>query len=85
MSNLHRTQIYIGEDQMHQLKTEAKKEHVPVSQLIRKAIEFFFNAKTKSMNWDNDPIIKGIGTLKLNVTDASINHDNYLYGVKKRR
>jgi len=85
MSNLHRTQIYIGEEQMHQLKVEAQKEHVPVSQLIRKAIEFFLKAKTKSINWDNDSILKGIGTLNLDVTDASINHDNYLYGFKKRR
>ena len=84
MSTLHRTQIYIEEDQMQQLKIEAKKEHLTVSGLTRMAIGRFLKMKARSVNWDSDPLTKVIGKIKLNVTDASVEHDHYLYGRKKR-
>jgi len=80
MSNLHRTQIYIEEDQLHQLKLEAEKERLGISELIRRAIRCLLETKTKSVNWDGDPLTKAIGKIKLSVTDASVNHDHYLYG-----
>ena len=84
MSVLHRTQIYIEEDQMHRLKLEAEKERLTVSELTRRAIEKFLKIKAKNIDWDKDPLTKAIGKIKLNVTDASIEHDHYLYGRKKR-
>lgn len=80
MSNLHRTQIYIEEDQLHQLKLEAERERLAISELIRRAIQHLLETKTKSVNWNGDPITKAIGKIKLAVTDASVNHDHYLYG-----
>lgn len=80
MSNLHRTQIYIDEDQLHQLKLEAARERLAISELIRRAIRNLLETKTKSINWDGDPLTKAIGKVKLEVTDASVNHDHYLYG-----
>lgn len=80
MTNLHRTQIYIEEDQMRQLKLEAERERLAISELIRMAIRRLLEAKTRSVNWDSDPLTKAIGRIKLAVTDASVDHDHYLYG-----
>lgn len=79
MSTLHRTQIYLDEKQMRQIKLEAEKEHIDASKLIRKAIDFFLRAKEKSINWDKDPLTKAVGKIKLAVSDASEKHDHYLY------
>lgn len=80
MANLHRTQIYIEEDQMHQLKLEAERERLAISELIRRAIQQLLETKKKSVNWNSDPLTKAIGKIKLAATDASVNHDHYLYG-----
>ncbi len=80
MSNLHRTQIYIEEEQMRQLKFEAERECLAISELIRRAIQQLLETKAKSVNWNSDPLTKAIGKIKLAVTDASVNHDHYLYG-----
>jgi len=84
MSNLHRTQIYIEEDQMHQLKLEAERERLAVSELIRRAIQYRLDSKTKGVNWERDPLTKTIGKVKLAVNNASVDHDHYLYGQRKR-
>ena len=85
MSTLHRSQVYIEEEQIQLLKLEAKKENLTVSELIRKSIQNFLNKKAKNINWDNDPLTKAIGKIRLDVTDASTNHDLYLYGKQKGR
>ncbi len=77
---LHRTQIYIEEGVFSRLKVEASREHVPVSELIRRSIGGFLNAKEKNISWDKDPLTKAVGKIKLDVSDASIRHDEYLYG-----
>ncbi|MCG2711701.1 MAG: ribbon-helix-helix domain-containing protein [Candidatus Omnitrophica bacterium] len=85
MSSLHRTQIYIEEEQIRQLKLEAEKERLPVSVLIRRAIQRLLETKTRSVNWDSDPLTKAVGKVKLTVNDASVNHDDYLYNARKKR
>ena len=85
MSNLHRAQIYIEEEQMHQLKLEAGRERLAVSELIRRAIQYLLDTKTKGVDWERDPLTKSIGKVKLAVKDASVGHDHYLYGQRKRR
>ncbi|MBK8871813.1 MAG: ribbon-helix-helix protein, CopG family [Elusimicrobia bacterium] len=43
MEHLHRTQIYIGQDQFRRLQMEIRKEGVRgVSELIRRAIDAFY-------------------------------------------
>ena len=79
MSHLQRTQIYIEEEQIHQLKIEARKEHMAVSELIRMAIDRFLQAREKRLDWNKDPLSKAIGKIKLNVSDASLRHNEYLY------
>lgn len=85
MGNLRRAQIYIEEDQMRQLKLEAQKERLAVSELIRRAINGFLKAKAENIDWNSDPLTKAIGKIKLTVSDASVNHDHYLYNRRKRR
>lgn len=85
MSKLHRTQIYLDEEQMQRLKIEAQKEHLSVSMLIRVAVKKFLSTRIQNLSWERDPLTKTIGKIKLDVTDASINHDQYLYGQKKRK
>ena len=80
MSNLHRTQIYIDEEQIHQLRIEAKKEDIAISELIRRAIRRLLETKARSVNWDSDPLTKAVGKIRLTVNDASVDHDHYLYG-----
>ena len=84
MSTLHRSQVYIPEEMISLLKLEAKKDGLTVSELIREAIQKLLTQKSKSINWDNDPLTKAIGKFKSDVTDASTNHDFYLYGGKKK-
>lgn len=85
MGNFHRAQIYLEETQMHRLKLEAEKERLAVSELIRRAIDHFLNAKVKKLAWGSDPLTKAIGKIRLSVTDASLEHDHYLYGRRKRK
>jgi len=85
MSNLHRTQIYIDREQMHQLKIEAERENLAISELIRRAIQYLLETKSRSVNWNSDPLTKAIGKVKLSENDISVDHDHYLYGTSKRR
>jgi len=85
MGNLHRTQIYIEEDQMRQLKLEAERERLAISELIRMAIRSLLETNIRSVNWDSDPLTKAVGKVKLAVNDASVGHDHYLYSSGKRK
>ncbi len=80
MSNLHRAQIYIEEEQMRQLKMQSEREHLAVSELVRRAIAKFLKAKAAGVDWRKDPLTGAIGKIKLRVKDASNDHDRYLYG-----
>jgi len=84
MSNFHRTQVYIEEVQMHLLKIEAEKDRLTASELIRRAVDRFLKTKGRDINWNNDPLTKAIGKIHLGVSNASVKHDQYLYGHKKR-
>jgi len=83
MSTLHRAQVYLEEDQIRRLKLVSEKEHLPMAVLIRMAVSRFLKAKEKSINWDKDSLTLAVGKIKLDVSDASINHDHYLYGKKQ--
>ena len=85
MTNLHRAQIYIKETQMRQLKLEAERERLAVSELIRQAIDSLLKTRGNDINWSRDPLTKAVGKIKLTATDAAVDHDHYLYGRRKRR
>ena len=81
MAHLHRTQIYIEEEQFRRLRLVAEKERLSgVSELIRRAVDFFLKTKAGKADWGKDPLTKAVGKIRLSVTDASEKHDRYLYG-----
>lgn len=84
MSSLHRTQVYMEDQQMLRLRLEAHREHLPISELIRRAVERFLRTKESRTDWDRDPLTRAIGKIRLSVSDASVRHDEYLYGPKKK-
>ena len=78
-----RKQIYLEEEQDKKLNLEAARRKTPVSSLIRLAIDLYLERKSKNADWDNDPLTRGIGSVSLNVDDASLNHDKYIYPVRE--
>ncbi len=80
MYTMQRTQIYLDTAQIQQLRLEAHKMHVPVSELIRKAVSRFLAESVSSSEWSRDSLEKTVGKLKLSSSDASTRHDDYLYG-----
>ena len=79
MGHLHRTQIYLENEQMGRLKLEAAKARLAVSELIRRAIDHFLKGNEEKADWSKDPLTKAVGKIRLSVTDASLKHDRYLY------
>ena len=83
MGNLKRKQIYLDEESDRALKSLAVATKVSESEHIRRAIKKYV-VKHKSKIPDKDPLEKLIGICDNPVgsTDASVNHDKYLYGKK---
>ena len=80
MHNFQRTQIYLEQEQIQQLKVASQKERTPMSVLIRQAVDQFLNRKLKSKGWGKDSLLRGVGKLSLKTNTASIEHDRHLYG-----
>jgi len=83
MGNLKRKQIYLDEESALALKSLAVATKVSESEHIRRAIKKYV-IKHKSKMPDEDPLQKLIGLCDnpAGPTDASVNHDKYLYGKK---
>ena len=84
MSHFRRTQIYLGDEQMGQLKLEAAKAKLAVSELIRQAIDVFLKRNEENTDWNKDPLTKAVGKIHFLSKDVSSRHDDYLYGRKER-
>lgn len=78
-----RTQIYFPKELYGRIKVKAKKKEVSVSTVIREAVETYLNNQTKQINWENDSLFDLVGITAGKLNDGSINHDYYLYGLKK--
>lgn len=85
MCSMHRSQVYIEEEQIQRLKLEAERRRLAVSELIRRAIDAFLKRHEQNVDWDDDPITKLVGKMKASVTDASLEHDHYLYRTEKKK
>ncbi len=77
--NFQRTQIYLEPAQVQQLKNAAHKSQLPMSVLIREAIDQFLGRKN-TKGWANDSLTKSIGQISLKSNTASVDHDRHLYG-----
>ncbi len=74
-----RTQVYLGENQIEELKFLAEKSHSSVSKLIRKGVDTLLTQSRKIKSKKNqDPLFKMIGSVKGGRKDASL-LDSVLY------
>lgn len=80
MSQLQRTQIYLEQDQLQRLKSASDKKQLPMSVLIRQAIDQFLSRGNDNKDWAKDSLSKSIGKISLKSKTASVDHDRYLYG-----
>jgi hypothetical protein len=87
---MKRKQIYVDPQHEEQLKKLAYSRKVPVSLLIREAVAEYLvgqdEARPVFARPEDHPLWAIVGILDDPdvPTDASINHDHYLYGAPKR-
>jgi len=77
-----RTQVYFSEKMYRDVQKRARVESKSVAAVVREAVQKYITEK--EIDWENDPILKLAGIMKTGATDLSLNHDHYIYGVKKR-
>jgi hypothetical protein len=77
-SSLRRTQIYLEEDVLQELRKRARREKTTIAALIREALSLMVLKKRK-LDWTNDPILKITAIGKSAEGDLSSRHDKYLY------
>ena len=76
-----RLQLYFPYQLYMELKNQSKKNGKSMAEIVRCALEEFFSYDKS--RWENDPINKIVGMCNDDITDASYNHDKYLYGKRK--
>jgi Arc/MetJ-type ribon-helix-helix transcriptional regulator len=80
-----RTQVYFPKELYRRIEKKAKNEAKSSAAVIREAVErYLATDNEKEIDWENDPFFKAVGFIKSGVTDMSVNHDHYLYGVPKK-
>lgn len=82
-----KTQVYFPEELHRQLKEYARHQGISMAQVIRQAVSQYLEGKAPtSQDWENDPILGIVGMIKdVDVTDASENHDYYIYDYPLKR
>lgn len=78
-----RKQIYLEEGMDDLIKEIAEKKDISQSEVIRRAVEKYISEEQKKGEVE-DPLLELIGLGSSDVTDGSINHDHYIYGVPKK-
>jgi hypothetical protein len=79
MPVLKRTQMYLPEATLADLKRKAEREKTTVSEIVRLAISEHLTKET-AKNWSEDPLWDIIGAVDSKVGDLAGHHDKYLYG-----
>lgn len=83
MNKLVSTNIRLPVEDLKILRIKAIESRKSMSQLIRELIESYLGKKTK-----NGSLANIIGICELNtpmVHDAAIEHDKYIYGIKRKK
>ncbi len=77
-----KTQVYFPEELHRQLKAYARQQGVSMAEVIRQATtQLLESASRPPEDWEHDPIHGIVGMIKeAGVTEASENHDRYVYG-----
>ena len=78
---MHRTMIYIDDQDYQVLKKKASLGGNSLSELIREAIHHYLDKVTKRPSWQKDPVwnLGGQGSA-LEDNQDSLEHDKILYG-----
>jgi len=79
-----RTQVYFPDEVYRKIQKHARAEDKSSAQVIREAVEKYLEEKTGEVDWDNDPLLLSVGLVEDGPGDLSANHDDYLYGGKRR-
>lgn len=79
VSTLKRTQMYIPEELLDELKRKAGRENTTISNIVRTAVLDLIK-KDRAKNWETDPLWEMVGMSQSEDHDLSVNHDKYLYG-----
>ena len=82
MHTLKRTQMYLSEDMLRELKKKAGEEKTTIANIVREAVSELLK-KEKAISWAEDPLWGMIGSSSSKDKDLSVNHDKYLYGKNK--
>ncbi len=84
MEALARTTVRLPRAQMNRLKLGAVEQGRSIAELVRDGIGCYLD---KGFVWESGPAVDSFVTMgpygKGDVTDASVNHDKYLYGWDK--
>jgi metal-responsive CopG/Arc/MetJ family transcriptional regulator len=77
-----RTQVYFSMELYRKIEKRAKEESRSLASVVREAVEKYLKEKDE-IDWENDPFFRAAGFIRSNVTDMSINHDAYIYDMKR--
>ncbi len=77
-----RAGMYFPKELYEEIQKEAQKEKVSISEFVRESVIERLARKRKHINWNKDPILDLVG-IAPGPSDASVNHDKYIYGRKK--
>ncbi len=83
-SHMHRTMVYLEEQDYQMLIKRAASLGRPFSELIRESIRRYLAEVVKCPAWEEDTLWRLNGAGKGNVSNTdSRDHDKILYGLKK--
>ena len=83
---MHRTMIYIGDDDYRLLIKKAKLSGRRMSELVREAIQHYLDQVVKRTPWESDPLWKMAGMAKADESNQdSLDHDKILYDTPEKR
>ena len=76
-------QFHFPEDLLLEMDAEAKREHISMAELVRRAVEKYLKTSRRGgSRWKNDPLNKAIGSFE-GEKELSRKVDQYIYGGKK--
>lgn len=86
MRRMSRKQIYLPEDAARRLRRLSQATGMSEAALIRRALDEYLGKMARQVRGEEDPLLQLIGLCDSpeGPTDASLNHDFYLYGAPKR-
>lgn len=81
---MHRTTIMLPEDLLADARARAGSEGLSLAELIRRGLEQFLG-RAEATTAGGDPFLADDSTFSSGLGDLAENHDEHLYGRKKRR